>query len=158
MAAAYIPHPISTPTRFGTTLSPRSAVKPMTHPAPAWASGMMRTLHPSNASKAARVSICSWAEDSRFLAYTFKSQVIDHPFSSFLFALCERCAAVSARLRARRNVLSALAASVGDSSAPVLSRLGLSSPAVVRDDVSHPRSPPTLRAERGTSRSRPRRR
>ena len=30
-----IPHPMSTPTMFGITLSPRSAVKPITHPAPA---------------------------------------------------------------------------------------------------------------------------
>jgi len=57
------PHPISTPTRFGQTASERfrSIVKPITHPAPVWTSGITQICVPSENGWLHQAMICPTA-------------------------------------------------------------------------------------------------
>ena len=96
--AAYTPHPTSTPTTLGMTASVMLAVKPMTHPLPRCASGMMRIRACSKGGSVPSSATCSAAPTSMSCANILMSAMAV-PFRSCAPRLLSGGASIEAHLR-----------------------------------------------------------
>ena len=77
-----IPHPISTPTKLGQTLSLISKVVPITHPAPAWQSAMIARRLPSETGLLITLITCPIVSSSTISAKIYAFAYF--PFNSII--------------------------------------------------------------------------